>query len=101
KIPGLLTAALTLSLIYILFGNDKQVTFCSDIAPILQRSCQECHRPEGVAPMSLLTYDEVRPWAREIEEKVVQKIMPPYYVAGEIGRFVGDPPLRRAENHNV
>src|SRR5262249_26811318 len=75
--------------------------FCSDIAPILQRSCQECHRPEGVAPMSLLTYEEVRPWAREIEEKVVQKIMPPYYVAGQIGRFVGDPRLTDEEIRKI
>jgi len=51
--------------------------------------------------MSLLTYDEVRPWAREIEEKVVQKLMPPYYAAGEIGRFVGDPRLTDQEIHKI
>jgi hypothetical protein len=77
--------------------EDKSVTFCNDIAPILQRSCQECHRPDGVAPMSLITYDEVRPWAREIQEKVVTRIMPPYYASGEIGRFVGDPRLTDEE----
>jgi len=43
-----------------------EVTFTRDIAPILQRSCENCHRPEGVAPMSLQTYEEVRPWARAI-----------------------------------
>src|SRR5436190_14263429 len=42
------------------------VTFTKDIAPILQRSCQGCHRPDGVAPMSLVTYADVRPWARAI-----------------------------------
>ena len=45
-------------------GMPDDVTFARDIAPILQRSCQNCHRPDGVAPMSLVTYEEVRPWAR-------------------------------------
>ena len=44
-----------------------EVTFSKDIAPILQRSCQNCHRPDGVAPMSLVTYEDVRPWARSIK----------------------------------
>ena len=44
-----------------------EVTFTKDIAPILQRSCENCHRADGVAPMSLLTYEEVRPWARAIK----------------------------------
>ena len=78
-------------------SDDKRVTFCADIAPILQRSCQECHRSDGVAPMSLVTYEEVRPWAREIEEKVVKKLMPPYYAAGRIGRFLDDPRLTDEE----
>jgi hypothetical protein len=43
-------------------GQPGDVTFSKDIAPILQRSCQNCHRPDGVAPMSLVTYDDVRPW---------------------------------------
>jgi hypothetical protein len=46
----------------------RDVTFAKDIAPILQRSCQNCHRPNSIAPMSLLTYQEVRPWARAIKE---------------------------------
>ena len=45
------------------------ITFTRDIAPILQRSCQECHHPDGVAPMSLVTYDEVRPWARAMKTR--------------------------------
>ena len=45
------------------------VTFTKDIAPILQRSCQHCHHPEGVAPMSLVTYEEVRPWARAMKTR--------------------------------
>ena len=46
-----------------------EVTFTKDIAPILQRSCENCHRAEGVAPMSLTTYEEVRPWARAIKTR--------------------------------
>src|SRR5205814_8942247 len=47
----------------------RQVTFTRDIAPILQRSCQQCHTPEGGAPMSLVTYDDVRPFARAIKRR--------------------------------
>jgi hypothetical protein len=51
--------------------SKDQVTFTKDIAPILQRSCQNCHRPNSMAPMSLLTYQDARPWSRSIKEKVV------------------------------
>src|SRR5512132_73587 len=61
---------------------DHQVTFNKDIAPILQRSCQNCHRPDSVAPMSLLTYEEVRPWARAIKHRTGLRdkpdVMPPW-----------------------
>ena len=46
-----------------------QVTYTKDIAPILQRSCENCHRPDSAAPMSLQTYEEVRPWARAIKTR--------------------------------
>src|SRR2546430_11278138 len=45
------------------------VTFTKDIAPILQRSCQGCHRPDSIAPMSLIAYEDVRPWARAIKQR--------------------------------
>src|SRR5262245_53957854 len=54
------------------------VTYAKDIAPIFQRSCQQCHRPGASGPMSLVNYDEVRPWARSIKQKVVLGEMPPY-----------------------
>ena len=50
-----------------------EVTFARDVAPILQRSCQDCHRTGSIAPMSLLTYEETRPWARSIREKQLEK----------------------------
>jgi len=80
-----------------------EVTFTKDIAPILQRSCQNCHRPGGVAPMPLTTYEEVRPWARAIKTRTGlgprAGVMPPWFVEREIGiqRFKDDPSLSLEE----
>src|SRR2546425_10771810 len=62
-----------------------QVTFTKDVAPILQNRCQVCHRPDTFAPMSLLTYEDARPWARAIKEKVVIREMPPWYIDKNVG----------------
>ncbi len=62
-----------------------QVTFTRDVAPILQNRCQVCHRPDTFAPMSLLTYEDARPWARAIKEKVVIREMPPWYIDKNVG----------------
>ncbi len=63
----------------------SDVTFTKDVAPILQRSCQRCHRPESVAPMSLMTYEEARPWARSMKAKTALREMPPWFVEKNIG----------------
>lgn len=68
-------------------------TFTKDVLPILQRACQNCHRPGTGAPMSLLTYDEVRPWARAIKDRVVTRQMPPWHLDRSIGEFEADPSL--------
>lgn len=60
-------------------------TFTTDIAPILQRSCQSCHNPSGVGPMQLITYEQVRPWAPLIKDRVSKRIMPPWHVARNVG----------------
>jgi hypothetical protein len=73
--------------------NKEAVTFTRDIAPILQSSCQECHHRGGIAPMPLVDYEQVRPWARAIKEQVLERSMPPFHAAGPLGRFVGDPRL--------
>jgi hypothetical protein len=75
------------------------VTFTKDIAPILQRSCQGCHRPGAIAPMSLLTYEEVRPWARSIKAKTSLREMPPWFIEKNIGikKFKDDPSLSDEE----
>src|SRR6201995_917387 len=62
-----------------------QVTFTKDVAPILQNRCQACHRPDTFAPMSLLTYEEARPWAKSIKQKVVAREMPPWYIDKNVG----------------
>lgn len=62
-----------------------QVTFAKDVAPILQKNCQVCHRPGSIAPMSLLTYGETRPWARSMKQKVVLREMPPWFIDKNVG----------------
>ena len=65
--------------------SPKQVTFTKDVAPILQNKCQVCHRPGTFAPMSLLTYEEARPWAKAIKEKVLAREMPPWHIDKNVG----------------
>ncbi len=80
-------------------AGDSGVTFTKDVLPILQRSCQGCHRPGAIAPMSLVTYEDVRPWARSIKRNVETREMPPWYVDRRIGiqDFKDDPSLTDAE----
>ncbi|MBI4475949.1 MAG: cytochrome c, partial [Acidobacteria bacterium] len=61
------------------------LTFAKDVAPILQKNCQQCHQPGAIAPMSLTTFEEVRPWARAIKQRVVAGEMPPYRYDGDVG----------------
>src|SRR5437762_1555215 len=75
-------------------------TFTKDIAPILQRSCQNCHRPGSIGPMSLLTYEDARPFARSIKTRVSERQMPPWHVdpnAGTIHKFKDDRSLSSNE----
>ena len=71
---------------------DRAVTFTKDVAPILQRSCQQCHRPDSVAPMSLITYEQARPFARAMKQRTQQTyvpgqrgVMPPWLLERNIG----------------
>lgn len=72
-------------------------TFNKDVLPILQRNCQNCHRPGQVAPMSLLDYEHARPWAKAIRAKVVAREMPPWNADPKIGRFSNDSSLKQDE----
>ena len=66
-------------------SNGKPVTFARDIASILQQRCQECHRSGSMAPMSLVTYEETRPWAKAIRQRVIARQMPPWHIDKTVG----------------
>ncbi len=63
----------------------RAVTFTKDVAPILQQKCQSCHQPGSIAPMSLLTYDDAKKYARRIRTKVSARLMPPWHIDRTIG----------------
>lgn len=89
--------------LYLTFGSTSAsvktaaVTFTKDVAPIIQKNCQVCHRPGEVAPMSFMNYKEVRPWARSIREKVVSREMPPWFADPKHGEFSNDCRLEQKE----
>ena len=105
RIIGHVTLAATILLIPLVASaqapaaGETDVTFTRDVVPILQRSCQVCHRQGEMAPMSLVTYQEVRPWARAIKSKVVNRLMPPWHIDKTIGiqKFKNDSSLSDAE----
>ena len=88
-------------------STNAEVTFTKDIAPILQRSCQKCHRPNSLAPMSLIDYEEVRPWARAMKQRTGLRdkpgVMPPWFIEKDIGvqRFKNDPSLSEEEIEKI
>ena len=63
----------------------RQATFSKDVAPIFQAKCQECHQPNSIAPMSLITFQDARPWARSIKERVAARQMPPWHIDKSVG----------------
>jgi hypothetical protein len=72
-------------------------TFNKDVLPILQKNCQVCHRPGEVAPMSFLTYEDVRPWAKAMKNAVLTNKMPPWFADNRYGHFSNDRQLTDAE----
>src|SRR5260370_5224089 len=72
-------------------------TFNKDVLPILERNCQTCHRPGNIAPMSFLTYETTRPWAKAMKTAVVSRKMPPWFSDPQFGRFLNDHSLKPAE----
>jgi hypothetical protein len=62
-------------------------TFNKDVLPILQKNCQECHRPGAIAPMSFITFKDTRPYARAIAKAVVGRTMPPWFADPAVGHF--------------
>src|SRR4051812_30493353 len=76
-------------------------TFTKDVAPILYKNCTGCHRPGEIAPMSLLTYKEARPWAKSIGTRVANGTMPPWHADPAHGEFLNDRSLGAADKATI
>ena len=81
----------------------EQVTFTKQVAPILQEKCQVCHRVGMIAPMSLVTYEETRPFARSIRQQVIARDMPPWHIDQNVGiqHFSNDNSLTEKEIETI
>ncbi len=75
----------------------KEITYSKDVAPILNKNCVPCHRPNDMAPMPLMNYDQVLPFARMIRESVLKRKMPPWHADASVGEFMNDARLSSAE----
>ena len=107
---GVLSAVAVLALVTagpVYAGAQGTVTYHEDVLPILQENCQSCHRPSGknitgvVAPMSLMTFEETRPWARAIARKVEAHEMPPWYASAPVGVFENERRLTDQEIETI
>lgn len=78
-------------------ADGSAVTFNKDVLPILQKNCQTCHRPGQIAPMSFLTYQETRPWAKAMKVAVQARKMPPWFADPQVGHFINDHSLKQGE----
>ena len=78
-------------------SEQSAVTFTKDVLPILQKNCQSCHRPGQIAPMSLVTYKDARPWAKAIKAAVSMRKMPPWFADQKYGHFTNDRSLKQNE----
>lgn len=82
-------------------ADAPSVTFTKDVAPILQKNCQGCHRPGEAAPFSLLSYEQARPWAKAMKEAVRLKKMPPWFAESRYGIFSNDRSLSQKEIETI
>lgn len=78
-----------------------QTTFYKNVLPVLERRCQNCHRPGEAAPMSLLDYRSARPWAKSIKQAVLERKMPPWFADPHFGKFLNDASLTPAEIRTI
>ena len=95
RLTGLISASLALPVAALA----QSVTFAKDVAPILRAKCQECHQPGSIAPMSLVTYEDARKYARRIKARVAARVMPPWHIDRTVGiqEFKNDWSLSDAE----
>lgn len=82
-------------------GAPGNATYAKDVAPILNRSCVECHRPGQIGPMSLTSYQEVRPWAKAIQRAVNEGSMPPWFSDDTTHKFANEKTLTESEIETI
>jgi len=87
---GVVVTLLLVSAPTVTTTSEHNVTFTKDVAPIFYKNCTGCHRPGEIAPMSLLTYNDARPWAKSIREKVANRDMPPWHADPKYGEWRND-----------
>ena len=100
----MLTVAAILALCIVVSSQDRGApTFTKDVAPIFQEKCQSCHRPDSIAPMSLLTYNESRPWAKAIRERVIRRTCRPGHIDKTVGiqHFANDRSLNEEQIQTI
>jgi hypothetical protein len=78
-------------------ASPEPVTFYKDVLPVLQKNCQTCHRPGQTAPMSFLTYQSARPWAKAMKDAVATRKMPPWFADSQNGHFTNDSSLKQGD----
>jgi len=82
-------------------SSASAVTFNKDVLPILQKNCQTCHRPGQMAPMSFLTYQSTRPWAKAMKAATSTHKMPPWFADPQVGHFLNDRSLKPGEIETI
>src|SRR5215471_4280680 len=91
------TGILCMSAAYAALTTSPAPTFSKDVLPVLQNNCQSCHLPGEASPMSFLTYEQTRPWAKAIKAAVASKKMPPWFADPHYGKFANDRSLSQAD----
>ncbi|HEY6292676.1 MAG TPA: thiol-disulfide isomerase [Terriglobia bacterium] len=99
RAPLLLCLAVSLpsGLLFAQSASPSTVTFTKDVAPIIQKNCQGCHRPGEAAPFSMLTYEQTRSWAAPMRDAVRRSIMPPWFADPHYGKFSNDRSLSQKD----
>ena len=95
-IPAIVVISMALS-VSVANAAENSPTYNEDIGQILLTNCASCHRPNQIAPMSLLSYEDARPWARAIKAKVMSREMPPWFADPQYGKFSNDTSLSDSE----
>src|SRR5439155_22105724 len=81
--------------------TDASITYAKQVARILQKNCQDCHRPGQIGPMPLLTYDDASSWAETIREVVTENRMPPWFADPRHGKFLNDRSLSKEDRESL